>query len=169
MARKKNDENPQTTEEALAFVRDLQNKILYLNSTGESYRKIIADYEREQLARSNTGKREQMKDQKEIARLANLLNEFKIQLVDIKQKLINAETEMKELKTIINCKKEKMKTVEEGDIFNNPDPTMMRTNPRINEVIQVVDTTTAQFDPIDYLKEIATFSGKINSSLSFEE
>ena len=46
MARKKNDENPQTTEEALAFVRDLQNKILYLNSTGESYRKIIADYER---------------------------------------------------------------------------------------------------------------------------
>ena len=166
---KTNDENPQTTEEALAFVRDLQNKILYLNSTGESYRKIIADYEREQLARSNTGKREQMKDQKEIARLANLLNEFKIQLVDIKQKLINAETEMKELKTIINCKKEKMKTVEEGDIFNNPDPTMMRTNPRINEVIQVVDTTTAQFDPIDYLKEIATFSGKINSSLSFEE
>ena len=43
---KTNDENPQTTEEALAFVRDLQNKILYLNSTGESHRKIIADYER---------------------------------------------------------------------------------------------------------------------------
>ena len=54
------------------------------------------------MACSNTRKREQMKDQKEIARLANLLNESKIQLVDIKQKLINAETEIKELKTIIN-------------------------------------------------------------------
>lgn len=164
-----NDELLQTTDQALAFVRDLQNKVRYLNNTIESYRKINAENERGQLANINKGKKKLVEDQKEIDKLSILLTDSNIQLEDMKKKLTDAEAEMKILTAKLHCEKSKVKSLEERCVLNEQNPLKKRASLTGEEVIRVIGTTEAQFDPIDYLKEIATFSGKINSSLSFEE
>ena len=81
----------------------------------------------------------------------------------------SAEAQISNLTAKLNCEKSKFKTLEEGCLLNDPNLLKRRTSSKVEEVIRVIDSTAAQFDPIYYFKEIAKFSGKINSSLSFEE